>query len=110
MGGHMVQGHIDGVGVVDRVDRGGEHRVRIRPPAEFMVYVVPKGAVTVEGVSLTIAGVDVEGGIFEVALIPTTLEKTTLGSLRPGDRCNLESDVMARTVVHYLRWYGGRDE
>jgi riboflavin synthase alpha subunit len=65
--------------------------------------------VTVEGVSLTIAGVDVEGGTFEVALIPTTLEKTTLGSLRPGDRCNLESDVMARTVVHYLRWYGGRD-
>jgi len=107
MGGHFVQGHVDGVGVVERVERAGEWRVRVRPPAELMPYVTPKGSVTIEGVSLTVAAVDPAGGWFEVALIPTTLDKTTLGDLKPGDGCNLEADVLAKTVVHYLRHYAG---
>jgi len=102
MGGHFVQGHVDGVGTVEHVQTGGDWRVRIRPPAELAAYIVPKGSVTVEGVSLTIAGTD-PSGTFEVALIPTTLARTTLGELRPGAGVNIESDVIARTVVHYLR-------
>lgn len=113
MGGHTVQGHIDGVGVVERVQTVGEWRVTIRPPGALMPYLAPKGSVAVDGVSLTVAGVTVERGgeqpegTFEVALIPTTLERTTLRDLKPGDRCNLESDILARTVVHYLRHFGG---
>lgn len=110
LGGHVVQGHVDGVGTVSRVEKGSEWRVRIAPPAGLMVYLTPKGSITVQGVSLTVAGVEPgdstgSGGWFEVALIPTTLEKTTLGDLQEGDRVNLESDVLARTVVHYLRHY-----
>jgi len=111
-GGHRVRGHIDGVGVGGRVQAVGEWRVTIRPPGALMPYLAPKGSVAVDGVSLTVAGVTVERGgeqpegTFEVALIPTTLERTTLRDLKPGDRCNLESDILARTVVHYLRHFG----
>jgi riboflavin synthase len=107
MGGHFVQGHVDGVGTVERVDREEGWRVRVRPPSDLMPYVTPKGSVTIEGVSLTVAAVDPAAGWFEVALIPTTLDKTTLGDLKPGDGCNLEADVLAKTVVHYLRHYAG---
>lgn len=103
MGGHTVQGHIDAVGTVDRVTPSPDYRIFIRPPAPFMKFVVPKGSIAVDGVSLTIAGV--EPDTFNIALIPTTLEKTTLSALQPGDRCNLESDILARTIVHYLEHF-----
>jgi riboflavin synthase alpha subunit len=107
MGGHLVQGHVDGVGVVQRVTGGGDYRVTVRPPADLMPYIVPKGSIAIDGVSLTIAACDPAAGVFEVSLIPATLEKTTLGELAEGGRCNLETDAMAKTIVHYLRYYGG---
>lgn len=107
MGGHIVQGHVDGVGTIEGVQTGGDYRVGIRPPADLMPYLVPKGSVAIDGVSLTVAGVDPGAGTFWVALIPTTLERTTLGQARAGERCNLEADAMAKTVVHYLRYFAG---
>jgi riboflavin synthase len=113
MGGHMVQGHIEGVGEVVRVEgsrEGGDYRVTIRPPRaerELMAAIVPKGSVTVDGVSLTVAGVDVDRCEFSVALIPTTLEMTTMGALHQGSKVNLETDVVARAVVHWMGHYGG---
>lgn len=106
LGGHLVQGHVDGVGVVEQVNRGGDWRVRVRPPAGLMEYMTPKGSVAMDGVSLTLAEVDVASGWFEVALIPTTLEATTLGGLEEGGRCNLEADAVVKTVVHWLKHYG----
>ncbi len=106
LGGHLVQGHVDGVGEVLHVQREGEWRVRInipRGPDDLLPYFIPKGSVALQGVSLTIAAIDVKQGWFEVALIPTTLAKTTLGSLAAGSQVNLECDAMAKTVVHYLR-------
>lgn len=102
MGGHTVQGHIDGVGHVRALaNDDGEWRLTIDTPDALMDYMVPKGSVAIEGVSLTIAEVDDTG--FTVALIPTTLELTTLGALKAGDPVNLETDILARTVVHVLR-------
>ena len=109
MGGHIVQGHVDGVASVIGVVDSGEYRVRLGVPGDLMRFMVPKGSVTVEGVSLTLAGVDPEAEAIEVALIPVTLRATTLGLLKEGDRVNLECDVIARTVVHYLRHYGRGD-
>ena len=108
VGGHFVQGHVDGVGVVARIVTEGEWRVRVQPPAGLMRFVTPKGSVTVDGVSLTVAALDVAGGWFEVALIPTTLELTTLGALAPGSRVNLEADMIAKTVVHHLDHHAPR--
>ena len=99
--GHFVQGHVDGVGVVDRVTASPrEHVVWVRPDENVSPYIIPKGSVAIDGVSLTIAGV--RDGAFSVALIPTTLERTTVAALAAGDRVNLESDIIARTVVHQL--------
>ena len=115
MGGHFVQGHVDGVGEIAGVETpgpdGGEWRVRVVPPASLMRYMAPKGSVCLDGVSLTIAaleagGPDGRGGWIEVALIPETLEQTTLRDWMVGDRVNIESDVLAKTVVHYLEHYG----
>ncbi len=112
MGGHIVQGHVDGVGEVVRVqDNPEDWRVVVRPPGGprgFMEWVSPKGSVTIEGVSLTVAELDVERGEFGVALIPVTLEATTLRDLRAGSAVNLEGDVIAKTVVHWMRHYAGR--
>jgi len=107
LGGHFVQGHVDGVGTVEAVQAGPDWRVRIRPPYEIAPYIAPKGSIAVEGVSLTVVAVDAASGWFEVALIPTTLEKTTLGNLKSGDRLNLETDILAKTVVNYMRHYAG---
>jgi riboflavin synthase len=97
LGGHLVQGHVDGVGIVRGVDGDGEGTLmRIGFPAELRRYVVEKGSIAVDGVSLTVSGVD--GNELEVALIPHTLSATTLGTRRPGDRVNLESDVLAKYV------------
>jgi riboflavin synthase len=103
MGGHTVQGHIDAIGTVDGVHPSPDDRLVIRPPVGFMKFVVPKGSIAVDGVSLTIAAVQPD--TFTIALIPTTLERTTLAALKPGDRCNLESDILARTIVHYLQHF-----
>lgn len=111
--GHMVQGHVEGVGEVLSIDETEGWVARIAPPRELMPTIVPKGSIAVEGVSLTIAGVEVRagggggsGGWFEIALIPTTLSLTTLGMLKPGSKVNLETDVMARTTVHWLTHFG----
>jgi riboflavin synthase len=108
MGGHVVQGHVDGVGEVERVERsGGDYKVWVRPPRDLMRYMVPRGSICIDGVSLTLASVDPTAGVVMVALIPTTLEVTTLGSLASGDRVNIEADAMAKTMVHYLEHFAG---
>jgi len=102
--GHFVQGHVDAVGRVDAVDAGTEQwRMTVEVDADVMPYVVPKGSIAIDGVSLTIATVDTAASRFEVALIPTTLDLTTLGEASVGDTVNLETDMIARTVVHYLQ-------
>lgn len=108
LGGHFVQGHVDGVGEVVSVVKGEEWRVRVRPPAGLMRFMAPKGSVALDGVSLTLADLSVEEGWIEVALIPTTLEITTLGELAPGSRVNIEADILAKTVVHHLEHYANR--
>ena len=102
LGGHLVQGHVDGVGVVTAVEEGeGATVVEIETPAELARYLVPKGSVAVAGVSLTVASVD--GARFRVALVPYTLAATTLGRVRSGARLNLEVDVMAKYVEALIR-------
>jgi riboflavin synthase len=101
MGGHVMQGHVDGVGGVRSVDPEGEgRRIWFDVPAEVLRYCVEKGSVAVDGTSLTIAALDDDG--FAVALIPHTLEATTLGGLAPGDPVNLEADVLAKYVERLL--------
>jgi riboflavin synthase len=101
LGGHYVQGHVDGVGTVAAVEaeRDGV-RLRIQPPEELLRYLVEKGSITVDGVSLTVAAVDESS--FEVALIPHTLEATTLSDRAAGDPVNLEVDVLAKYVERLL--------
>jgi len=97
LGGHVVQGHVDGVGTVDSVrDEGFSRVVRVSAPAATLRYVVEKGSIAVDGVSLTVSAVD--GQAFEVSLIPETLERTTLGEAEPGRMLNLEVDVLAKYV------------
>jgi riboflavin synthase len=101
LGGHYVQGHVDGVGTVRSVEPEGDGtRVAFHAPPELLRYVVEKGSIAVQGTSLTVAAVDEDG--FEVALIPHTLEATTLDALEPGDRVNLETDVLAKYVEKLL--------
>lgn len=103
LGGHFMQGHVDGVGEIIRVtDTASEWRTTVRPPAELMKYLVSKGSVAIDGVSLTIASIN-DDDTFDVALIPETLAATTLGQSRQGTRVNLEADVLSKTVVHYLQ-------
>ena len=95
--GHVVQGHVDGVGRVVELRREGDDvRLFVACPAEVARHLVEKGSVAIDGVSLTVVGARDDG--FDVALIPHTLAATTLGSLRPGDRVNLEADVLAKYV------------
>jgi len=101
LGGHVVQGHVDGVGeVVDVAEEGFARRVWIEPPPDLLRYVVQKGSIAVAGVSLTVA--EVAEGRFAVALIPETLERTTLGAAAPGARVNIEVDVLAKHVEKLL--------
>jgi riboflavin synthase len=98
LGGHLVQGHVDAVGqVVSRTPEGQGARLRIALPAPIAPLVAEKGSIAVDGVSLTVAAVGREW--FEVALIPETLARTTLGAARPGTPVNLEADVVARHVA-----------
>jgi riboflavin synthase len=102
LGGHFVQGHVDGTARVCEVVRDGEWVVMwFRPAAAQMRLLVPKGSVAVDGVSLTV--VDVEADRFSVALIPHTLSVTTLGDRRAGDEVNLENDILGKYVDHLLR-------
>jgi riboflavin synthase len=101
LGGHVVQGHVDGVAeVVEVADEGFARRVWIEPPGALLRYVVEKGSVAVAGVSLTVAEVGEDR--FAVALIPETLERTTLGGLDVGERVNVEVDVLAKHVEKLL--------
>jgi len=98
LGGHLVQGHVDATGTVAKREPqpDGSELITIAAPAEVLRYVVHKGSITVDGVSLTIAGRD--DGVFAVALIPHTLSVTTLGTRTPGSRVNLEVDLIAKYV------------
>lgn len=101
LGGHIVQGHVDGVGHVQSVEAEGDGlRVVVEASAEILRYCVEKGSITVEGVSLTVA--ELYDDAFGVALVPHTLEATTLGSLAPGREVNLEADVLAKYVERLL--------
>ena len=108
LGGHLVQGHVDGVGRVAAVEpQDGWTRVRFALPAALAPHVVEKGSITVDGVSLTVVDVDPPGApepSFSVGLVPHTLQSTTLGRLRPGERraVNLEGDVIAKYVARLV--------
>jgi riboflavin synthase len=95
LGGHIVQGHVDGVGTIESVEEDGIARMaRVTAPEELLRYVVEKGSIAVDGVSLTVGAVDDEG--FSISLVPETLERTTLGGLSRGKKVNLEVDLLAK--------------
>jgi riboflavin synthase len=97
LGGHVVQGHVDGVGRVRSITpEGDSRRMWVDAPQAVLAYCIEKGSIAVDGVSLTVAAFDDDG--FEVALIPHTLAVTTLGRLEPGDELNLEADVLGKVV------------
>ncbi len=101
LGGHLVQGHVDARGkFLGAIDHGGSWTVRIGYPAEIARYLVFKGSVAVEGISLTIAAL--ANDYFEIAIIPKTWEVTNFSQLRPGDEVNLEADVIAKYVERIL--------
>lgn len=102
LGGHLVQGHVDGVGTVASFDDlGGSYRLKIEAPAALAKFIAQKGSICVDGVSLTVNAV--EGARFEVNIIPHTHAVTTLRHLAAGSRVNLEADMMARYVERILR-------
>jgi riboflavin synthase len=107
LGGHLVQGHVDATAtVISRAPSEHWDQVRISLPGEISRYVVEKGSIAVDGISLTVSALspdDVAGAWFEVSLIPETLKRTTLGSLEPGDTVNLEVDVIAKYVERLVR-------
>jgi len=99
--GHFVQGHVEGVGIVERVERSaGEWKLWVHAPAELLPAIVPKGSIALDGTSLTV--VDVLESRFCVALVPITLERTVLGRRGPGDELNIETDILARLVLRRL--------
>ncbi len=102
MGGHFVQGHVDGVGRVHSIQNQGEFSFwRFRAPSEVARYLVPKGSVSVDGISLTV--VEPAGDTFGVAVIPATIEKTTFSSKKPGDPVNMEADMLGKHIFHYMK-------
>lgn len=101
LGGHLVSGHVDGLGeVVARVERDNCVQFTLRAPQALARYIAPKGSICIDGVSLTVNAVD--GAQFELLIIPHTLERTTLGELRAGSRVNLEIDLVARYLERLL--------
>jgi len=101
LGGHLVTGHVDVTGVVVEVTRGaGSLEVTMRVPGEFVSYLVTKGSVAVDGISLTVSGV--RGDMFTCAVIPYTAQNTTLGKKRAGDRVNIEVDIIGKYVKRFL--------
>lgn len=109
LGGHIVQGHVDGVGTVASVeDDGFARRVRVELPPDLLRYVVDKGSISLSGVSLTVA--ELGDSWAEVSLIPETLERTNLGDLAPGDRLNVESDVVAKYVERLMSPFARKEQ
>lgn len=109
-GGHIVQGHVDGVGRIRRFDREGDAwNLEIEYPAPARRYLVEKGSITVDGISLTVASLG-DSGIFSVAIIPHTFENTNLKSAKAGDSVNLEYDVIAKYVENLIRPYAFRND
>jgi riboflavin synthase len=109
LGGHIVQGHADGSGrVVDVAEDGFARRIRVELPAELLRYVVDKGSVALNGVSLTVAALGEDW--LEVSLIPETLERTNLGDAAPGDAWNVEVDVLAKYVERLMSPFAGMKE
>lgn len=101
LGGHLVTGHVDGVGVIETVETiAGSLKISVSAPRDLMFGIAPKGSITVDGVSLTVNDVSSTG--FNVNIIPHTAEVTTLGKLQSGDKVNLEIDLIARYVARYL--------
>jgi riboflavin synthase len=101
LGGHVVQGHVDGTGTVGSIEPDGfARRLRVKLPADLLPLVVERGSIAIEGVSLTVAALG--DGWADVSLIPETLERTTLGRRERGDRVNVECDVLARYVQRML--------
>lgn len=101
-GGHLVQGHVDGVGRVESIEKQGDFTLwTFWAPAEVAPYLVPKGSVTVDGISLTVVNPSSE--TFSVAIIPTTLEETKLATKQPGDPVNMEADVFGKHIYHYMK-------
>jgi riboflavin synthase len=101
LGGHLVAGHVDGVGrILDMRDDGESRRFTIEAPAELACYIAPKGSVALDGISLTVN--EVAGDRFGINIIPHTLTHTTLGARKPGDRVNLEVDLIARYVARLM--------
>jgi len=109
LGGHIVQGHVDGVGtVLEAREDGFARRLRIGLPAPLLRYAIDKGSIALSGVSLTVAELGAEW--VEVSLIPETLERTTLGELEPGSKLNVESDVVAKYVERLVSPLAGKDQ
>jgi len=99
--GHFVQGHVEGMGSVARVERGqGEWKLWVDAQPDLMPAIVPKGSIALDGTSLTI--VDVEAARFSVVLVPTTLQRTVLGRRQAGDQVNIETDLLARVLLRRL--------
>jgi riboflavin synthase len=109
LGGHIVQGHVDGVGTVAAVEEDGfARRLRVELPQQLLRYVVDKGSITLSGVSLTVA--ELGDSWAEVSLIPETLERTNLGELAPGDKINVECDVVAKYVERLVAPFAGKEQ
>ncbi len=105
MGGHFVQGHVDGTGSVKSVNKqAGDWLIKVALPESFMKYVIPMGSICIDGVSLTIASV--QGSEFTVSIIPHTLNVTTLGKIKPGSQVNIELDMIGKYVVNLFERTG----
>jgi riboflavin synthase len=108
LGGHLVQGHVDGVGVVEKVARQGDAvLLDLRVPPEVAAVSIPLGSITVDGVSLTVNGIE-RPGIVQVSLIPFTFQHTTLGLRKAGDRVHLEGDTVGKYVAELVRHRNGQ--
>jgi riboflavin synthase len=108
LGGHIVQGHVDGVGTVAAIEADGfARRIRVELAPELLRYAVDKGSITLSGVSLTVASLGETW--LEVSLIPETLERTNLGRTRPGDKVNVECDIVAKYVERLVVPFAGKE-
>ncbi|HRK36051.1 MAG TPA: riboflavin synthase [Candidatus Hydrogenedentes bacterium] len=106
MGGHFVQGHVDGVGRVHSITPQGDFALwRFQAPPEVARYLVSKGSIAIDGISLTV--VDPTGDTFDAAIIPATLQKTTLSCRRPGDPVNMEADMLAKHIFQFMKNMSG---
>ncbi|MGC1491262.1 MAG: hypothetical protein WA798_07800, partial [Candidatus Acidiferrum sp.] len=106
LGGHFVLGHVDGAGRVRRLDResqeSGSWRYGVEVPQDFARYIVSKGSITIDGVSLSVANWHVRTRVVEIAVIPYTYEHTNIRDLKPGDAVNLEADILGKYIERYL--------